>query len=101
MKIKRSPPRGKNGRFKKRKQGAAGIIASIFDRLFGRVETMKTVTARKPATPVRQTFEQWKDEQIQLGLDDLAAGRVLSHEEFMRQSDAHLKRLARKYGKAA
>lgn len=62
---------------------------------------MKTATAAKPPKPAGQTFEQWKAEQIKLGLDDLDAGRVLSHEEFMRQSDAHLKRLARKYGKAA
>lgn len=63
---------------------------------------MKTHTPTKPARkPAAQPYEQWKDEQIQLGLDDLDAGRVLSHEEVMRRSEAHLRRLEKKHAKAA
>ena len=44
---------------------------------------------------------RWKTDQIKLGLDDIDAGRVMTHAEFMKQSDAHLKRLARKHAKVA
>ena len=54
-----------------------------------------------PAQPEKQTYEQWKDEQIKLGLADLDAGRVISHEKFMRLSDEHLKRLRKKHAQAA
>ncbi|MCC7310072.1 MAG: hypothetical protein IT510_02365 [Sulfuritalea sp.] len=51
--------------------------------------------------PEKQTYEQWKDEQVKLGLADLDAGRVLSHEEVMRRSEARLRRLEKKHAKAA
>lgn len=54
-----------------------------------------------PVKPGKQTYEQWKDEQIKLGLADLDAGRVISHEQFMRLSDENLRRLRKKHAQAA
>ncbi len=64
---------------------------------------MKTATAKKSASEVRektpaQRYEEWYDEQIRLGIEDIEAGRVISHEEFMKRSDAHLAELKKKYG---
>ncbi len=53
------------------------------------------------AKPEKVTYEQWKDEQIRRGLADLEAGRVLSHEEVMRRSEAQLRRLEKKNTRAA
>ncbi len=62
---------------------------------------MKTATKPKVTKPEAQTYAQWKEQQIQLGLDDLDAGRVISHEEFTRRSNARLKRLIKKHGATA
>jgi predicted transcriptional regulator len=64
---------------------------------------MKTATAKKSASEVRektpaQRYEEWYDEQIRLGIEDIEAGRVISHEEVMKHSDAHLAELKKKYG---
>lgn len=64
---------------------------------------MKTATAKKPGpkpqekTPA-QRYEEWFDEQVRLGIEDIEVGRVISHEEFMKRSDAHLAELKKKYG---
>jgi len=64
---------------------------------------MKTATAKKPEpkpqekTPA-QRYEEWYDEQIRLGIEDIEAGRVISHEEVMKRSNAHLAELKKKYG---
>ena len=46
-------------------------------------------------------YDAWYDEQIRLGLEDLEAGRVLSHEEVVKKSDALLKQLEKKYAREA
>jgi predicted transcriptional regulator len=58
-------------------------------------------TTRKSAKAEHSDYDRWKTDQIKLGLDDIDAGRVMTHAEFMKQSDAHLKRLARKHAKVA
>lgn len=37
--------------------------------------------ARKKADDARAAYEAWYDEQVRLGLEDLAAGRVVSDTE--------------------
>ena len=73
-------------------------MSLLFNSLFGERDAMKKSETVKPE---KVTYEQWKDEQIKLGLADLEAGRVLSHEEVMRRSEAQLRRLKKKYAKAA
>lgn len=46
-------------------------------------------------------YEAWYDEQVRLGLEDIEAGRVLSHEEVVKKSEALLKRLEKKYASKA
>lgn len=46
-------------------------------------------------------YDAWYDEQIRLGLEDLEAGRVLSHEEVVRRMDRHMAELEKKYGEKA
>lgn len=64
---------------------------------------MKTATAKKPASKAQektpaQRYEEWYDEQIRLGIEDIEAGRIISHEEVIKRSDAHLAELKKKYG---
>jgi predicted transcriptional regulator len=42
-------------------------------------------------------YEAWYDEQVRLGLEDIEAGRVLSHEEVVKKLDRHMKLLEKKY----
>jgi predicted transcriptional regulator len=64
---------------------------------------MKAATAKMPSskaqkkTPV-QRYEEWYDEQVRLGIEDIEAGRVISHDEVIKRSDAHLAELKKKYG---
>ena len=63
-------------------------------------------TEKKPAgnvpeiTPA-QAYEEWYDEQIRLGLEDIEAGRVFSHEEVLKRGNEQIARLKHKYAKAA
>jgi predicted transcriptional regulator len=56
---------------------------------------MKTATSKKaaPSRPGNDDYDAWFDEQVRLGLEDIDAGRVISHEEVIRHSEAQLKRL--------
>ena len=42
-------------------------------------------------------YEAWYDEQVRLGLEDIEAGRVSSHEEVVKKLDRHMKSLEKKY----
>lgn len=46
-------------------------------------------------------YDAWYAEQIQLGLDDIEAGRVVSHEDVMAASKKRLASLEKKHGKKA
>jgi predicted transcriptional regulator len=46
-------------------------------------------------------YEAWYDEQVRLGLEDIEAGRMLSHEEVVKKSEALLKRLEKKQARKA
>lgn len=46
-------------------------------------------------------YDAWYDEQIRLGLEDLEAGRVLSHEEVVKKSEEYLKQLEKKHARKA
>ena len=50
------------------------------------------MNTRPEKTPEEQlaAYEAWYDEQVRLGLEDIEAGRVLSHEEVARKSEALL-----------
>ncbi|MBI5331801.1 MAG: hypothetical protein HZB71_14460 [Betaproteobacteria bacterium] len=56
---------------------------------------MKT-TAAKP-TPQQAAYDAWHDEQVRLGLEDIEAGNVISHEDAIRQMDAFMKKLEKKH----
>lgn len=62
---------------------------------------MKAATAKPAKEPTLEDYEAWKDEQIRLGIEDIEAGRVYSHEEVMKRSQARLKKLHKKHAKAA
>lgn len=75
------------------------MVASAFP-MEGR---MKTATAKKIERKTREKtpaerYDEWYDEQIRLGIEDIEAGRVVSHEEVMKRSNAHLAELKKKYG---
>lgn len=74
---------------------------SLLDFIFG--DTMKTATPKKaaPSKAGHDDYDAWYDEQVRRGLEDIDAGRVLSHDEVVRRSEAQLKRLERKHAKAA
>jgi len=46
-------------------------------------------------------YDDWYLSEVQKGLDDIAAGRVISHEEAEKEMDAHMEKLIKKHGKAA
>jgi predicted transcriptional regulator len=46
-------------------------------------------------------YDAWYLAEVQKGLDDIEAGRVISHEEAEKEMDAHMEELFKKYGKAA
>lgn len=46
-------------------------------------------------------YEAWYTEQIQMGIDDLDAGRSISHEEVVARSKKRLAALEKKHGKTA
>ncbi len=58
---------------------------------------MKTTTQNKPTA---EADLQWYEEQIQLGLDDLEAGRVLSQEEMRAAVEKELAVIAARHAKS-
>ncbi|MDO9227188.1 MAG: hypothetical protein Q8M09_16075 [Pseudomonadota bacterium] len=52
-------------------------------------------------TPEQQAYENWYDQQVRMGLEDIEAGRVVSHENFLENLAAHMKGLEKKYGDKA
>ncbi|MBK8120486.1 MAG: hypothetical protein IPK39_15875 [Sulfuritalea sp.] len=77
---------------------AGGNMSLLFNSLFGERDAMKKFETVKPE---KVTYEQWKDEQIKLGLADLDAGRVVSHADVVKRGKALVERLKRKHAKAA
>lgn len=73
-------------------------MSLLFNSLFGERDAMKKFETVKPE---KVTYEQWKDEQIKLGLADLDAGRVVSHADVVKRGKALVERLKRKHAKAA
>lgn len=64
---------------------------------------MKTATAKKIERKAQEKapaerYDEWFDEQIRIGIEDIEAGRVISHEEVRKRSNAHLAELKKKYG---
>lgn len=53
---------------------------------------MKTSTKSKLAEQ-RAQYEAWYDEQVRLGLEDIGAGRVVSHQEVVEHTAKLLDRL--------
>jgi hypothetical protein len=58
---------------------------------------MKTTTQNKPTA---EADLQWYEEQIQLGLDDLEAGRVLTQEEMRAAVEKELATIAARHAKS-
>lgn len=56
--------------------------------------------AKQKPTPA-EAYETWFDDQVRLGLEDIEAGRVVSHESVVKKSAALLKQLEKKHGKKA
>ncbi len=56
-----------------------------------------------PMTPQEKqaAYDRWYLSEVQKGLDDIEAGRVITNDEAEREMDAHMKNLLDKYGKAA
>ena len=46
-------------------------------------------------------YDAWYQSEVQKGLDDIESGRVISHEEAMKQARDHLAKLIRKNAKNA
>ena len=46
-------------------------------------------------------YDAWYLAEVQKGLDDIEAGRVISHEEAEKEMEAHMKKLFEQHGKAA
>jgi len=46
-------------------------------------------------------YDEWYLAEVQKGLDDIEAGRVIPHEEVMKQAREHLDKLIRKNAKKA
>lgn len=55
-------------------------------------------TAKPKPTPA-QAYDAWYDEQVRLGLEDIEAGRVYSHEEVERRTDALMRKLEKKHAR--
>ena len=63
-----------------------------------KIATVKKSACRTPEKTPAEKYEEWFDEQIRLGIEDIEAGRVISHEEALKRSNAHLAELKKKYG---
>lgn len=62
---------------------------------------MKTAAKPKTVAELRAEYEAWYDEQVRLGLEDIEAGRVVSHEAVLRKSAELLGELEKKHGRKA
>lgn len=56
---------------------------------------------KKTLAEQRAAYEAWYDEQVRLGLEDIEAGRVVSHEDVVKHAREQMARLKRKHAKAA
>jgi len=56
---------------------------------------------KKTAAAQRAAYDAWYDEQVRLGLEDIEAGRVLSHEEVVKHAREQMVRLKKRYAQAA
>jgi hypothetical protein len=65
------------------------------------MKTAKSAEGQDPKPPTLADYEAWKEEQIRLGLEDFEQGRFCSHEEAEKQIEATMRRLKKKYAKAA
>jgi predicted transcriptional regulator len=88
----------------RRKCGEMGSANITHTARVSREIVMKAATT-KSAASVPSDYERWKAEQIQLGLDDIEAGRVHCHDDVMAQARSHVdalsKNLSRSNAKAA
>lgn len=57
-------------------------------------------TTKKP-DPRREAYEDWYDEQVRLGLEDIEAGRVMTDAEVELHTDRLFKKLEKKHGRKA
>jgi len=57
--------------------------------------------AAKPKPTPAETYDAWYDDQVRLGLEDIEAGRVVSHDDVVMKSAALLKQLKKKHGHQA
>lgn len=62
---------------------------------------MKTESKKASAAEQRAQYEAWYDAQVRLGLEDIEAGRLLSHEEVVKRGQEQIARLKRQHVKAA
>jgi predicted transcriptional regulator len=53
----------------------------------------------KPKLTPAQAYDAWYDEQVRLGLEDIDAGRVVTHEQYKKHMDAFMNKLAKKHGR--
>lgn len=49
----------------------------------------------------QESYDRWFIAEVDKGLADIEAGRVISHEEAEKEMDAHMEKLLKKHGKAA
>ncbi len=56
------------------------------------------MNSEKEATAQQKAYAAWYDEQVRLGIEDVDAGRVVSHAEAMRHWDELFKKLEKKQG---
>lgn len=61
----------------------------------------KTIMQAKVKQTPAQAYDAWYDEQVRLGLEDIEAGRIVSHEEFIKNMAEHMKKLAKKHAQKA
>lgn len=59
----------------------------------------KVIPDKAAAEKQRQEeYDAWYCAEVQKGIDDADAGRVISDEQMRKEMDAHLKKLHRKHG---
>ncbi len=59
------------------------------------------IRPKKTAADQRAEYAAWFDEQVRLGLEDIDAGRVVSHDEVERHFDKRFKQHAGRQQKQA
>lgn len=53
---------------------------------------MKTDSKKASSTEQRAQYDAWYDAQVRLGLEDIEAGRILSHEEVVKRGREQIAR---------